>query len=208
MTDLPNPKGLTHLMWFDMETDGLGVVQENGHTVRYKDPYVFELGVAILPFGELRMSHASYAHNWVFEADEVVLRSMDPYVLEMHTNNGLLKEVENSRRWPTNATDDILGVMRDLGIKRNECGMAGTGIAAFDVPLLRSKFAPVYNYLHYAPFDLGLARRMMTQMLGVPVPDSMPDSGDGHRALDDVRAALRQAEWLRNWAASQAWSQP
>ena len=28
MTDLPNPNGLTHLMWFDMETDGLGVVRE------------------------------------------------------------------------------------------------------------------------------------------------------------------------------------
>lgn len=181
---------LTHWLWFDYETDGLW-------REAHEPPALIEMAVALLPFGELLDEQIIWRKSWVFKLNEVRMRMMDKFVLDMHINNGLLFESQKSGLKPEYAQERILIKMQELGIGPGRCALAGSGIAPFDVPLMREYQFPLYQHMYYTPYDLGAGRRALGAVMNIDL-SGMPDSTDGHRAMSDVMAQLKQARWLRD----------
>lgn len=184
-----------YLLWFDFETDGLW-------STRDQPPKLLQMGGFVMPFGDFDSSLSLFDFEWDFGIDQHVVDSMDPYVRKMHTDSGLIDRCLTSVVTPEMASKRLMKFFLIEGIAAGNIGMAGTGIAPFDVPLLRHYMFDVYTYMHYAPYDLGTGRRML-ELLGTKFPEDMPDSSGGHTARADMEAALRQAHWLsEDWLAN------
>lgn len=184
-----------YLLWFDFETDGLWSTGD-------QPPKLLQMGGFILPFGKFDSADAVFDFEWDFGITQFVVDKMDPYVRKMHTESGLIDRCLLSVVTPKLAAQRLLNFFVKRGIAAGNIGMAGTGIAPFDVPLLRHYMFEVYTYMHYAPYDLGTGRRMV-ELLGAKFPSGMPDSSGGHTARADMEATLRQARWLsESWFAN------
>jgi len=118
---------------------------------------------------------------------------MDSFVVDMHTKNGLLKQSLDAYHEPWHAQDALMQGLKALGIGRFECAPAGSGIAPFDCPLMRIYMFELYNYLHYAPYDIGAGRRFMRMFMNM----ESPEEESAHRAMGDVEAQLREAQWWK-----------
>lgn len=180
-------------LWFDFETTGLW----NGPD---EPPALLEMAAVLLPYGNLERQDATVLTNRVFSCRASTLQAMDTFVQDMHTRNGLLREVIDSSDLPEQSELDIVRALTvDFGAKRGEVCMAGSGIASFDVPLLRLNMFGLYNFLHYAPHDLGTGRRMLQDLWPDTDLSAAPGSSDesNHRALDDVWLQLAEARWYR-----------
>lgn len=130
-----------------------------------------------------------------------------PAVREMHVANGLLNDLALSwhQRPYTNAADDavdahehvrqfgieVVNGMRDAGVmKDSTVHLAGSGIAAFDRPLIQRYMLALNDVLHYAPIDVGVPRRMIKMWAGM---DISPDlARKNHRAMDDAEGHLNE----------------
>lgn len=184
-----------YLLWFDFETDGLWSAGD-------KPPRLLQMGGFILPFDKFDTADAVFDFEWDFGITQQVVDKMDPHVRKMHTESGLIDRCLQSIITPKLAIKRLLAFFLKHEIAAGNIGMAGTGIAPFDVPLLRHYMFDVYTYMHYAPYDLGTGRRML-ELLGAKFPSGMPDSSGGHTARADMEATLRQARWLsESWFAN------
>lgn len=182
----------THWLWFDFETNGLWLEHE-------QPPQVLSFGAILLPFGELDSSQALWSGEFDFHLNPGAEAAWPDVVYKMHSVSGLIERCHRSQLKPELIQFEMLSVLWENFIKRGECAMAGSGIAPFDVPLLRMVAPSLYSYLYYTPYDQGLGRRMLHGILDFDIHSSdMPDSSAGHTALADVQAQLRQAQWMRD----------
>jgi len=187
-----NPKGLTHWLWFDYETTGLW-------TAPLESPLLMQMGAMLLPFGSLDPDEALLTFEHEYRISRSVLERMDPVPYRMHQASGLLELCTRSSKTPYDTECFLLNRFEDIGIAPKKLAFAGTGIAPFDMPLMRINMFRLYEFGHYAPYDLGTGRRAMQSMFGVTLPSTTPDSGNGHTALADVFAMLEQARYLREY---------
>lgn len=190
-----NDKNLTHWLWFDYETTGLWTAAD-------KPPSIIQMAGVLLPFGSLDVNDALFTFEDTFRLYSHQAENMDPYVLHMHTASGLLDAARASHRRPYETEEWLLEAFEREGIKPKQLAFAGTGIAPFDIPLMRYHMFDLYEFGHYAPYDLGTGRRMIEAIFGTTFSSDMPDSGAGHTALADVYAMLGQARWLRSMFGS------
>lgn len=181
---------LLPLLWVDLETGGLD----------HGDP-VLEVAAILTTSAMEEISATSWVVNPTLEPAYRVHprwweRDLDPVVRDMHTRNGLLDAV---------ACGLPLGnVELALGRKMDETGytgpwrLAGSGVAAFDLHVLRRQLPTVAARLHYAPLDVGQVRRFLEYAArGALVPSALtlegnPDSPDLHRAMGDLRLHLAE----------------
>lgn len=180
---------LTHWLWFDLETTGLWT--DDGA------PQILQIGGALLPFGDLDYPLWDFQYTLYFAPEWVP--TLNPYVIEMHTRSGLLAEAAASTLMNVGQLEAmVLSKLEFYGVAPGNCAPAGSGIAPFDLPLLREHMPRLYRFLHYAPYDLGAGRRMLEALSTMDFAD-MPDHKGGHTALGDVRAQLEQARWMREY---------
>lgn len=182
---------LTHWLWFDYETTGLWKAANH-------PPKIIQMAGILLPFDSLDLSDKLFEFDHVFNLYQHEAREMDRYVYGMHADSGLLDRAFTSIRSPGETERWLLKKLRFHGIKPQSLAFAGTGIAPFDIPLMRHYMFDLYQYGYYATYDLGAGRRMMERILHFRFAEKdMPDSSGGHTALEDVYAMLDQARWLR-----------
>lgn len=182
---------LTHLLHLDLETTGLW-------TAPNEPPMVLEMAALLMPFGSLDPADALSSLDMVFPCPESTLQAMVPFVADMHTHNGLLSEVRDSTNCFGDAQQEVFAAFDLHDIDPAKVAMAGSGIAPFDVPLLRHWMFDLYSALHYAPYDLGTGRRTLTMLFGYD-PDTnygLPESN--HRAMPDVLLQLAEARAIRD----------
>lgn len=181
---------LTHWLWFDYETTGL----YQGNTA----PALLEMAAILLPFGELDPDKGTVLTNRVFKAQQGTWLTLDPFVQKMHTANGLWAAAVSapSASTPTVSMYEVLHGLEAHDIKPRQCAPAGSGIAPFDLPLMREKMTKLYDYLYYTPYDMGAGRRMLSSIWGATEVDE-PDTDPTHRALDDVLGQLAEARQYR-----------
>ena len=73
--------------------------------------------------------------------------------------------------------------------------IGGSGVAAYDHPIIKALMPKIAARLHYAPYDIGIARRMsktMTNRDVVNIPRSYQDGVKTHRAWDDITAHFEE----------------
>jgi oligoribonuclease (3'-5' exoribonuclease) len=118
----------------------------------------------------------------------------------MHTPNGLLDEIDGGRSIAV-VEYDLLLWLCSLGVPTPIWGhdvrtapkltLAGSGVGHFDLPAIREYMPKLAKRLNYYVIDVGTIRRAHDMWVGTPV--SVANDAKTHRAIDDVRCHLEEA---------------
>ena len=175
------------MAWLDLETTGTD--ERTGH--------ILEVGIVLSkakpPFEEV------IAGSWIVDpsVDDPRWRStMGDFVTNMHTENGLLADLEAMERRPSEATieQEILAWLK-LCAGSDPLLLAGSGVAHFDRRWIRHRMPKLEERFDYVIMDVGVIRRAVDLSMGghrrAPSFGGQTD-GTPHRALDDARDHLEE----------------
>ena len=129
----------------------------------------------------------------------------NPVVVEMHRENQLIHDLKNAKTPLFEVESEMIDVLKaHTAFDQGEFAIAGSGVIAFDHPLLKDKMPRFSNWLTYYGYDVGVMRRMAKLFSGGrdvvnPMPQSYKDGAKLHRAMADVEAHLTEAERYRDW---------
>jgi oligoribonuclease len=163
----------TRLFWLDLETTGL----EPGKAD------ILEVGVIITdPYlNELASYHA------LVEPRHNFMDYMDDYCFRMHTDNGLLGEIEKGAHKLSSVEHDLEDFIRTNVLDVNY--IAGSSIH-FDVRFLKHYMPSIFKVpkLSYRLLDVS-SLKIAYELQGWPSP---PRSKVAHRTLDDCRGSIEE----------------
>lgn len=191
------------LCWIDLETTGLD----------HSDPILEVACILTDPVMDQELGSYQQVINpslwtpdWLMPGEALRWRNwranMPDVVLQMHAANRLLDAVESTLVDLFTATDTIARMMAEES--PGKWRLAGSGVAAFDLHVLRRQMPMVAGMFHYAPLDVGQVRRMLEYALRddlVPTEltlDGNPGNHDLHRAMADVRLHLAEGRHYRD----------
>ncbi|WP_236684329.1 oligoribonuclease [Corynebacterium epidermidicanis] len=131
----------------------------------------------------------------VIHATEAELAEMDDFVRTMHTDNGLLPEIEASTLSLQDAEDAVLQLIEEHCHPDHPAPLAGNSIAT-DRTFIRAHMPRLDEALHYRMVDVSsikeLARRWYPR-----VYFAQPEKGMSHRALADIVESIRELDYYR-----------
>lgn len=170
------------LLWLDLETTGSDVEKDS----------IIEVGCILTTTGLTSIAE----HSWVLTPDAEGLGRMmlNPVVRAMHEGNGLLADVldtENVRK-PHHVAAGLLAWMQENGAKQGRTVLAGSGVGHFDRKFIDRYMPQVSKFLRYWCIDIGVVRRAHEMWVGTTI--STANDGKTHRALDDIRCHLAEAQ--------------
>lgn len=166
------------ILWVDLETTGNRPGDE-----------IIELGAILTNASLDEISD----YTSVFTTD-VPIGGLDPVVLEMHTKNGLWKDVLGAKLLAADPKVEqgiFAWLARYGGVPAGRSlPLAGSGVCHFDRRYIEVAWPNLANRLTYWSLDVGSVRRM------AQLADYAPElhyEGKTHRALDDIRQHLTEA---------------
>lgn len=174
---MPEPK---FLLWLDLETTGTDTLNHD----------ILEVGCvlteAVAPFKMID------TFECIVQPERPLWRqTLDPFIVNMHTVNGLLAELNDGSGYFADTADKLLlAWLQDHGVGSHEALLSGSGVGHFDRRFMRVGLRQTEAYLQYPVLDVGVIRRAL-QLVKVQPPDINDDKP--HRALSDVM--LHLAEW-------------
>jgi len=170
------------LVWMDLEMTGLDPAQ---HTIVEIACLVTDDDLEVVAEGP----------DIVVHQPPEALAAMDQVVRAMHTESGLLAEVEQSTVSLSAAGTIVLEFIRAHIPDPSEVPLCGNSIGT-DRRFLATHLPQVENALHYRSIDVSsikeLARRWYPEALA-----SAPPKKGGHRALDDIRESVAELRHYR-----------
>lgn len=169
----------TRFVWLDMEMTGLDVDR----------CAPIELGVIITGAD---LAPIEEVHRVIWQPEEVLSR-MEPFVRDMHTKNGLLTKVRNSKTSLRDAERDVLAVIA-RHCKLREGILAGNSIHT-DRTFLARYFPLLDGYLHYRMLDVS-SLKVLTRAWYPHTPGYSKETKD-HTALADLQASLAELTYYR-----------
>jgi len=180
------------MLWVDLEATG------TPDGVDWTDVHILETAVIITDMALNKIKGVTDVIRMTPAAAEAIRKN--PVVLDMHRKSGLLEESVKSPQARTLAAaeDEILNLLED----GEQYIIAGSGVAAYDHPLIKAKMPRLANRLVYYPFDVGVLRRASTILAGRPVVNpNMASYGPSkeHRALADIQGHLAEGESFRDY---------
>jgi oligoribonuclease (3'-5' exoribonuclease) len=175
-----------YVLWLDLETTG---TEEHAQ--------IIEVGM-VLTEGITGPLKATYSQ--VFHSD-VPVGTIDPVVISMHEQNGLWREVYESKITAPQCERDMLEWLGGAGALKGPLPLAGSGVSHFDRRFIRRYWPKLDKKLAYAMYDVGVLRRFLRDWGMLP-----SGHGDGkpkdHRALADAMMHYREAQVLRDHVTS------
>lgn len=189
------PKYAQALFWTDFETTGLPEGND------FSNVHILEVAVVVTNF-DLEPLAGYKEVVKLTRAGADALRGNE-YVLNMHKNSGLLQaSAKEATATEADVEQEIIKLFKEATtFDAGEFMIAGSGVAAFDHPLIKQRMPELAKWLAYYPFDIGVQRRV-AQILGKgrqfinPVAKSFQDGVKAHRAWDDVQAHIEEG---RRW---------
>ncbi|AKK03822.1 oligoribonuclease (3'-_5' exoribonuclease) [Corynebacterium epidermidicanis] len=170
------------LVWIDLEMTGL---DPKRHVIVEVAALVTDAELNILGDGI----------DLVIHATEAELAEMDDFVRTMHTDNGLLPEIEASTLSLQDAEDAVLQLIEEHCHPDHPAPLAGNSIAT-DRTFIRAHMPRLDEALHYRMVDVSsikeLARRWYPR-----VYFAQPEKGMSHRALADIVESIRELDYYR-----------
>ena len=165
---LPNP-----LLWLDLETTGTK-----------DDAQIIEVACCLTrPDAPFDRVDAGHFHALV---EPTAPWSAPGEVVRMHAVNGLWNALATEPSHPIAEVEHQLLAWLGRAVGGALVTPAGSGVAHYDVPLLRRLMPKVARRFTYYSLDVGVVRRW-SDAIGEPLPERAPST---HRAWDDVLAAL------------------
>lgn len=155
------------MFWLDLETTG----SELEHN------YIIEIGAAITDMNLNVLDARDYVIGY-----DIVHENISPVVEEMHTKNGLWRDVANSKTRIGEADNELAEWIRKYN-KSNHMAFAGSGVMHFDRKFIKRDLPLLDARLTHWAIDVGVMRRTFKYLLGI---DEWPEDNKTHRAIDDV----------------------
>lgn len=170
------------ILWLDLETTGLDVTHDR----------IVEVGAVLTnqDLHEVDRYHAVL--RWPFAA---LKEMMAPEVWEMHTANGLIRDCTAATGTLSRVSADLVDFIEAYVDPDETLPLAGSGVGHFDLHFVREWLPRVADRLAYWTIDIGVVRRFLRDIVGLPEPDreNVP-----HRAMDDVLLHLDEARTYRD----------
>jgi oligoribonuclease len=116
---------------------------------------------------------------------------MDPFVTDMHTDNGLIAECINSTSTLAEAEQFLVDLVTDMGAGKGQIVLAGSTVA-FDLSFLRVHMPRFAHFLSHRCFDVSTLKMAERDWAGQPFKKA-----EAHRALPDVLESLAHAAEIR-----------
>lgn len=186
------------LCWVDIETTGLPVAND------FSGVEVLEMAVLVTDMDLNKLDGYTEVLPMT-QAAAAALRAND-YVRQMHLKSGLVAECIGQVKAHPEITlrsveDEIFAMLSERGAP-GEYMIAGSGVGAFDHPLIKEKLPKMAKYFAYFSFDVGVLRRTSKILAGRDVVNPTIGSyGDTkvHRAWQDVESHLAEAWAYREY---------
>ena len=186
-----NSKKPSAIFWVDLECDGLIPEPVNG-VVDYNQLNILEVAVLITNLQLEPITGYKEAVKMTRAAADNI--KANPEVLDMHRGSGLVQACVESAKTISEIEDEIIAML-DEEVPGISFYIGGSGVAAYDHPIIKALMPKIAARLHYAPYDIGIARRMsktMTNRDVVNIPRSYQDGVKTHRAWDDITAHFEE----------------
>ncbi|GAB3189093.1 oligoribonuclease [Nesterenkonia suensis] len=189
---------ITRLLWLDFETNGL---HDRGY-----DVHVLEVAAVVT---DANLDQLAVFEPMVIGAPESAYQSMDDYVRNMHTSNGLLAESQASTTTVQEA-DAALGAFvvdwfpakgassETPGYDYKGAVVAGSSVGSFDLRVLSERFPETRALCSHRTYDISAVNEFAVR-LGVHSANTAASAASSeHRALADVYGSIAKAKSLRD----------
>lgn len=180
---MPKPEDSPYICWIDLECTGNQPTHQ-----------IIEVGLVITD----RDLCVEEQRNWIIKPSEVWEYQMNDLVREMHTENGLIRDVKMKGR-PTAVVDQEIADFLHRLDNGNHIPLAGSGVSHYDRRYIRADLPKTDARLSYWSLDIGVLRRTLTMVCGVVLPEAELKEAKTHRALDDILVHIEEARVYRNW---------
>lgn len=169
------------IVWIDCEMTGLD----------YKNDLLVEIACIIT---DAELNAVDEGFQVVISAPQEKLENMDPVVVSMHTESGLLPEIPNGLSLEE-AEAQLFQYISDRVPEANKAPLAGSSVHV-DRIFLQRDMPRIDSYLHYRIIDVSsikeLVRRWYPKMYF-----ASPTKTGNHRALGDIQDSIVELKYYR-----------
>lgn len=189
------------LMWVDLETDALPTAGDG--IVDFRNVNIMEIAVILTDHSLNILQRGGYTE--AMKLTKAIFDNLkgNDFVRKMHNDSGLIQACSKSTVTLPEADEIIFEMLSgEFGASPGEVAIAGSGVAAFDHPLIKAQMPRTASMLAYYPYDYGIFRRLIQSLAGGMVTNphiSSYGKDKVHRALNDIEAHLREAQKFRDW---------
>lgn len=170
------------LVWIDCEMTGLDLAVDE----------LVEIAVIVT---DSQLTPLDPGIQMVIKPHQSALDNMGDFVREMHTNSGLITEIDGGVS-VEEAQAKVLEYLDGLVPEGSKPPLAGNSVGT-DRAFLVRYMPQLESRLHYRTIDVStlkeLARRWQPR-----VYFNAPAKRNGHRALDDIRESMRELDYYRS----------
>ena len=170
------------IVWVDLEMTGLDTSR---HVIVEVAALVTDAQLEILDEGLDLVVHAT----------EDELAEMDDFVLNMHTENGLLDEIRSSSVSIKEAEDAVLALIAKHCDPEHPALLAGNSIAT-DRSFIREQMPRLDAALHYRMIDVSTIKELSRRWFPRAYYNQ-PEKGLAHRALADIVESIQELDYYR-----------
>ena len=131
----------------------------------------------------------------VIHQPEEVLARMEPVVLDMHTESGLLEAIRGSRTTLAEAGAATLAFIKQYVPEPRSVPLCGNSIGT-DRRFLAKYLPDIENHLHYRSVDVSSVKELAKRWYPASNVSRPPKTG-AHRALNDIRESVKELAFYR-----------
>lgn len=169
------------IVWIDCEMTGLD----------FKNDLLVEIACVIT---DAQLEVVTEGLNIVIQAPVERLENMDPFVVNMHTESGLLPEIPNGVTLEV-AEEMLFDYISSHIPEANKAQLAGSSVHV-DRIFLQRDMPRVDSYLHYRIIDVSSIKELVRRWYP-RVYFASPTKTGNHRALGDILDSIKELKYYR-----------
>lgn len=170
------------LVWMDLEMTGL-------------DPNVDVIVEIASLITDDQLNVVAEGPDLVIHQPDDVLARMEPIVVAMHTESGLLDAIKASRTTLAEAGAATLAFIKQHVPEPRSVPLCGNSIGT-DRRFLAKYLPDIENHLHYRSVDVSSVKELAKRWYPAASVSRPPKTG-AHRALNDIRESVRELAFYR-----------
>lgn len=174
------------IAWWDLETTG-----------NQPDSRILEVGIVLTDIRLNIIDKKQILHGGAII--DLRILDVDPFVLKMHSDNGLWAELMDvDVRSAATVDEEIHDWMWKANKGQQHIALAGSGVGHFDRQYIKRDYPRTNKLMTYWPLDVGVVRRFGELAELTENPHEFTELKP-HRALDDALLALYEARaWVNH----------